>query len=246
MRVYSRQEFKDYCLRRLGAPVVEINVDDEQVEDRIDDALQYYYDYHFDGTEKVLAKYPLTINDINAGILTMPESVIGVTNVFNINTSMSSSDMFSIRYQIAMTDLYSLSKISIAPYAQTMQSLAEMDDVFSTRLPYRFNRRTGKVYFDQNLGSVISPGQFLVFEVYVTVNPEDNIRVWADRWLQRYATVLIKRQWGENLKKFEGIEMLNGITFSGQKIYDEAVEEISQLESEMLSSYSLPPALYIG
>lgn len=241
----SRPTFKETCLRRLGKPVIEINVDDDQVDDRIDEALRYYWDYHFDGTEKIYYKYEVTQADKDNKYITLPENIIGVVNIFNVGASLNVNNIFNIRYQIALNDLYTLTNVSLVPYFMAMQHIQLIEELLVGRKPIRYNRHRNRMYVDMDW-DLVSVGEFIIVEAYEVVNPDEWQDAWGDRWLQQYATALIKRQWGNNLKKYQGMQMPGGITFNGQQIYDEAIEEIQQLEKEMISSYSLPISDMIG
>lgn len=242
----TREELKDYCLRQLGAPVLEINVADEQIEDCIDDAIQYYHDYHFDGTEKVFLAHQVTDADVTNRYIDIPESVIGVINIFDIGDSFSTNNLFNIRYQIALNDLFAFNYGPFAPYYMALQNVALAEELFVGRQSLRFNRHTNRLYIDMAWGEKVVVGEHIIVEGYSALDPETYSDVYNDRWLKRYATSLIKKQWGTNLKKFEGLQMPGGITFNGQKIWDEATDEITQLESEMINSYSLPVSDMIG
>lgn len=242
----TREAFKEYCLRKLGKPVIEINVDDDQVEDRIDEALAYYHDYHFDGTEKVYLAHSVTEEDKTNRYLTIPEAVIGVVNIFDIGDSYSTNNLFNIRYQIALNDLFAFNYGPFAPYYMALQNVALAEELFVGRQSLRYNRHVNKLYIDMDWEAKIVTGEYIIVEAYQKVDPETYSDVWADRWLQRYATAQIKKQWGENLKKFEGLQMPGGLTFNGQKIWDEATDELQKLEDEMISSYSLPVSDMIG
>lgn len=242
----TRTEFKNYCLRRLGAPVIEINVDDDQVEDRIDDALRYYWDYHFDGAEKLYYKHAITPQDKENKYITMPENIIGVVNLFSIaDPSIRSDDLFNIRYQIALNDLYTLTSVSMVPYFLVMENLALISEMLVGKQPIRYNKNMNKLYCDMDWGR-LNEGEYLLVEAYQVVDPDLYPDVWKDRWMMQYATALIKRQWGSNLTKFTGMQLPGGLTFNGQKIYDDAVREIEDLEKNMISSYSLPVADMVG
>jgi len=236
----SRNEFKEYCLRALGKPVIEINVDDDQTEDRIDQALRFYWDYHFDGTEKIYYKHQLTANNIAEQYIDLPENIIGAVRIFEISDpAMSSDDLFNIRYQIALNDLYTLTRVGLVDYYMTREHLATVQEVLVGKTPIRYNRHRNRLYFDNAKDDYV-PGQYMMVEAYEIVDPNTYTDVWADRWLQYYTTQLIKRQWGSNLTKFEGMQLPGGITFNGQKIYDDADAEIKRLEEEMIVNYSLP------
>jgi len=241
----TRATFKEYCLRSLGKPVLEINVDDDQVEDRIDEALKYYWDYHFDGSSKTYYKYQLTADDITNQYITLPDNIIGVVNLFDIGDYTSSNNIFNIRYQIALNDLYTLTFQSMVPYYMAFQHLQLMQEILVGRQPIRYNRHRNIVHIDMNWDKVVV-GQYIILEAYQIVDPDTYTDAWGDRWLARYATALIKRQWGSNITKFNGIQMPGGITFNGEKIYNDAIEEITKLEAEMISSYSLPVHDLIG
>jgi hypothetical protein len=241
----SRASFKESCLRRLGKPVIEINVDDDQVDDRVDEALKYYWDYHFDGTEKIYYKHTVTTQDKTNKYVTLPENIIGAINIFSPGDALNTNNLFNIRYQIALNDLYTLTSISMVPYYMAMQHIQVIEELLVGKKPIRYNRHRNIFHVDMDW-DLVTEGQFLIIEAYQVIDPDTYTDAWGDRWLLQYATALIKRQWGNNLKKFDGMQMPGGITFNGQKIYDEAIQEITDLEKEMISSYSLPVADMIG
>lgn len=241
----TRAAFKEYCLRRLGKPVIEINVDEDQVEDRVDDALRYYWDYHFDGTEKIYYKHLVTDTDKTNKYITVPDNVIGAVNLFNIaDPSIRSDDLFNIRYQIALNDLYTLTSVSMVPYYMVMEHLSLISEMLVGKQLLRFNRHMNRLYIDMDWNSLSN--EYLLVEAYQIIDPNEYVDVWKDQWLLRYATALIKRQWGSNLTKFTGMQLPGGLTFNGEKIYNDAVAEITDLEDKMISSYSLPVMDMIG
>ena len=241
----TRSAFKEYCLRRLGKPVIEINVDEDQVEDRVDDALRYYWDYHFDGTEKIYYKHLVTDTDKTNKYITVPDNVIGAVNLFNIaDPSIRSDDLFNIRYQIALNDLYTLTSVSMVPYYMVMEHLSLISEMLVGKQLLRFNRHMNRLYIDMDWNSLSN--EYLLVEAYQIVDPTEYVDVWKDQWLMRYATALIKRQWGSNLTKFTGMQLPGGLTFNGEKIYNDAVAEITDLEDKMISSYSLPVMDMVG
>lgn len=241
----TRSEFKAYCLRKLGAPVIEINVEDDQVEDRIDEALKYYWDYHFDGTERIYYKHQITANNVVDKYITLPENVIGAVRIFNIGDPMVTNNLFDIRYQIALNDLYTLTSVSMIPYYMMFQHIQLLEQLLVGQQPIRYNRHTDKLYVDMDWNKV-NVGNYLIVEAYQVLNPDTYTDAWSDRWLSRYATALIKRQWGTNLSKFTGMTLPGGVQFNGDKIYNDAVEEIEKMEREMATSYSLPAFDMIG
>jgi hypothetical protein len=241
----TRDQFKSYCLRKLGAPVIEINVDDDQVEDRIDEALIYYWDYHFDGTEKTYYKHQLTQTDIDNKYITVPDNIIGAVNLFPIGQALNTNNLFNIRYQIALNDLYTLTSVSMVPYYMALQHVQFLEQFLVGQQPLRYNRHVNKLYIDMDW-SIMGVGNYIIVEAYQIVDPTEYPKTWGDRWLARYASCLIKQQWGSNLKKFQGMQLPGGLTFNGQTIYDEATAEREELEKEMISSYSLPVTDMIG
>jgi hypothetical protein len=242
----TKEQFKQYCLRKLGAPVIEINVDDDQVDDRIDEALRYYYDYHFDGSDKIYYKHAVTQADVTNKYITLPENIIGAVSVFSIgDPSVRADDLFNIRYQIALNDLYTLTNVSVVPYYMVMEHLALLTEMLVGKVPIRYTRHKNRLYIDTDWGN-LAVGSFLLVEAYEIVDPVLYNDAWNDRWLQNYATALIKRQWGSNLTKFTGMNLPGGVQFNGEKIYNDAVDEITKMEQEMISGYSLPVLDMIG
>jgi len=242
----TREEFKDFCLRRLGAPLLEINVDEDQVEDCIEMAFSYYYDYHFDATEKVYLAHQVTQTDIDNKYLSISDSVIGIVNILPIGNSYSTNNLFNLRYQIALNDLFAFNTGPFAPYYMALQNVALAEELFVGKQGIRFQRHSNKLYVDIAWGEKIVLGEYMIIEAYQKIDPDVYTDMYNDRWLQRYCTALIKKQWGENLKKFEGMSMPGGVSFNGQKIWDEAKEEIDAMEEEMISSYSLPVTDMLG
>lgn len=242
----TRAEFKEYCLRKLGKPVIEINVDDDQVEDRIDESIRYYWDYHFDGTEKVYYKHLITNNDITNRYITLPENIIGAIRVFPIgDPSIRSDDMFNIRYQIALNDLYTLTSYSMIPYFMAMQHLALISDFLVGQQPIRYSRHRDRLFIDTKWENY-NAGEYLLIEAYEVLDPDTFGDMWSDRWLQNYTTAKIKYQWGSNLTKFTGMQLPGGVQFNGEKIFNDAKDEIDVMEKEMISGYSLPVMDMIG
>ena len=242
----SRNDFKEYCLRSLGKPVIEINVDDDQVEDRIDQALRFYWDYHFDGTEKVYYKHQIDANTISSQSIELPENIIGVVKVFEIgDPTTTSGDIFNINYQIALNDLYTLTNVGLLNYYMTRQHLGVIQEILVGKTPIRYNRHRNILHLDMTKEKM-TIGEFILVEAYEVVDPNIYPDVWSDRWLQYYTSQLIKRQWGSNLTKFEGMQLPGGITFNGAKIYDDSDAEVKRLEEEMIFNYSLPVLDMIG
>jgi hypothetical protein len=245
--VNSRQQFTEYCLRKLGFPVIEINVDPDQVEDRIDDALQYFQDYHFDGLQKVYYIHKITQEDINQRYLDLSDvrdnsnnatEIVGVTRIFPLMDSQASISMFDLRYQLRLNELYDFTSASYINYTMTMQHLRMLEQLFVGETPIRYQRHMQKLFIDWGWGQSSAPvGSIVVIEAYAIINPTVYNRVWDDRWLKRYGTALVKRQWGENLKKFGNIQLPGGVVLNGDKIFEEAMDEIKELEEDMENNY---------
>jgi hypothetical protein len=245
--ITSRTDFKDYCLRRLGWPVIDINVDDDQVEERIDDAIQYWQDYHFDGMQKVYYVHHITAEDNTNKYLDMSSirdssnnttEVLGVTRIFPIQDSSASINMFDLRYQLRLNELYDFTSASYINYTLTQQHLRSLELMFTGETPVRFQRHMQRLFIDWAWDSSQVPvGTVAIIECYTTLNPDHYTRVYNDRWLKEYTTELIRKQWGSNLKKFGGIQLPGGVVLNGDKIFADADKEIRRLEQEMENNY---------
>lgn len=316
----TRTQFADYCKRRLGHPVIEINVDDDQIDDRIDDVLEFYQDYHFDGTERLYLKHKLTPEDRERKYIFIPEKIIGVLGILDFDNSSSSVNMFDLRYQLRLHDLYDFTSVSYVSYEITMQHLRTLNLLFSGTPQTRFHRHRNRLYLDVNWSQELLADSYIIIECYGKINPDrvnfdgtisttagnnyvtaagasfdrtfaqddefivqtgagevstrvvavlssntmnttttwssteaglsswipGNTEVWNDRILKDLGTAYIKRQWGNNLKKFGGIQMPGGILLNGQIIYDEAVAEIEKMRSEFISWNTLDSNFLMG
>lgn len=315
----SRQDLAEYCLRNLGAPVLEINIADEQLEDRIDEALEFWRQYHNEGIEKIYLKhrirasaltlttavaadFPLmsvvtgqtsgakarcvvqtneestgtklliniisgdfvvgeTITDgthtaviapngiflgeIDTKCIELPDLVYGVSRMLPFSGTSMSKSMFDIQYQLRLNDLYDLTSTSIIYYKQVMSHLALLDLELNGKPQFRFNRLAGKVYPDINWEADIALGDYVVLECYRAMDPTTFPRVWNEAWLKHYTTALFKRQWATNLKKFGGLQLPGGVVLDGQSMYQEAMQEIKDLEEE-LQNKSAPLEFFMG
>ena len=276
----SRSELKNYCLRQLGAPVLEINVADEQVDDIIDDAIQYFHERHFDGVLRTYLKYEVTQNDIdrgkgpgqsgvlgittttatstidgaevqfdwkeNSNYLQVPPAVIGVEKVFHFDGSQSmSSGMFSIKYQLFLNDIYFWGAMEMLTYNMTRTYLSDLEFALTTQKQIRFNQRMDRLYMDVNWEE-LTAGDWLIMDCYRTLDPNDYARVWNDSFLKRYTTALLKKQWGQNLIKFNGVKLPGGVELNGRDIYEDGVKELEVIQEMMSSTYELPPLDMIG
>lgn len=242
----TRKEFKEWCLRKLGKPVIEINVDPDQVEDRIDEALSYYWDYHFDGAEKIFFKHQITDTDKTNGYITVPENIIGAINVFPLGSNITASTgMFNVQYQLVLNNIHDFASYNMTNFFMSMQHLQFMEELLVGMQPIRYNRHVNRLHIDTDWDR-IATGEYIVAECYQIVDPNTYSDVWKDRWLQTYASAKIKYQWGSNLTKFNGMQLPGGVQFNGEQILADAREEIQRLEEEMITSYSLPVIDMIG
>ena len=322
MALASRQDLQDYSLRRLGAPVIEINVEEGQLSDRIDDALQFFQEYHFDGVERVFvshqlvgSKLKLTTNiassftkgetitggtsgatakvdstdgqyitveesdgtwqasetvtggtsgttgtmapsdfytkgDIENGYIPIGSGILGVTRLFNFGGAATNNtrdgQLFDLMYQFRMNDLYNLMGADMVYYTIVQSHLTTLEKLLTSERQIRFNRKTDRLYVDTDWDRTFNVGDYIVAEAYAIIDPATYTEVYDDMFLKKYTTALIKRQWGENLKKFAGIQMPGGVTLNGDQIYQEAVQEIAAIEEEMSLKYELPPSFMIG
>lgn len=243
----TRQEFSDYCLRKVGAPVIDIEIDELQIDDRIDEALKYYQDFHYNGSEHTYYKHIMTDTDIQNSYIDIGDPLMfSITRMFNIGAlSLYSTNMFSINYQIALNDLYTLTSVSMVPYYLAMEQLQLIKELLVGRQPIRFNQLTNRIYIDMTPGKVAA-GQYLIFEGYRILDPNTYATIWGDRWLQNYATCLIKLQWLENISKYKDVEIISGSRLNVDRMLDDTIQLKEKLESEMIYSWSLPPLDFYG
>ena len=268
----TRESLKQYCLRALGKPVIEINVDDDQLEDRLDESLQYFAQYHTDGIRRTYLKYKLTSDDKTrlknatrssesatdleeSGVstthveqdnyLVIPDSVISVTNIFPFSDK-GNLNLFDVRYQLRLNDLYDFSSTSIIHYDMTLRHLDMLDHILVGERPIRFNQHKNRLYIDMDWSNDIDAGDFIIIECYRKLDPSTFTDIFDDIFLKKYLIQLIKKQWGTNLSKFQGVAMLGGVTMNGEQIYSQAQEEINKLEEQIQLSYELPPNYMMG
>ena len=323
MALASRTDLQDYCLRRLGAPVIDINVDEQQVSDRIDDALQFWQEYHFDGVERTYVKHQVTgsqlkLNlsvagnfqrnetvtggtsgatarvdtgegqyitieqvltgtfvageqitgsesgttatlsgsnhytegDIEKGYIPISNNILGITRVFNFGGAATNNtrdgQLFDLMYQFRMNDLYNLMGADMVYYTVVQSHLTTLEILLAGVRQIRWNRKTDRLYIDTDWDKTYNVGDFIVAEAFAILDPATYTEVYDDMFLKKYATALIKKQWGANMSKFSGIQMPGGVTLNGDQIFQEAAQEIVQIEEEMQKKYELPPTFMIG
>ena len=275
----SRTDLINYCKRQLGAPVLEINIADEQVDDLVDDALQYFHERHFDGVVQTFLKYKITQDDIdrgrgkgsnnpvgivtttatstvgisstfsfeeNSNFLQIPPAVLGINKIFRFDGSNTvTNNMFSVKYQLFLNDVYTFSSTEILSYAMTKRYLEDLDFALGTEKYIRFNKRQDRLYLDFDWGAA-TKDDYLIIDCYRLIDPNDFTRVYNDSFLKKYLTALMKRQWGQNLIKFQGVKLPGGIELNGRQIYDDAEKDLEIIREQMSNTYELPPLDMIG
>ena len=275
----STTDLINYCKRQLGAPVLEINIADEQVDDLVDDALQYFHERHFDGVVQTFLKYKITQDDIdrgrgkgsnnpvgivtttatstvgisstfsfeeNSNFLQIPPAVLGINKIFRFDGSNTvTNNMFSVKYQLFLNDVYTFSSTEILSYAMTKRYLEDLDFALGTEKYIRFNKRQDRLYLDFDWGAA-SKDDYLIIDCYRLIDPNDFTRVYNDSFLKKYLTALMKRQWGQNLIKFQGVKLPGGIELNGRQIYDDAEKDLEIIREQMSNTYELPPLDMIG
>lgn len=319
----TRDEFKSYCLRALGDGVLQINMTDDQIEDRIAEALFMFQQYHMDAVEKVFIQHQITpstlhltgvtgnlqpsqlvvgnttafnayinevvnantitytsvipghlsnfqvgegivtlgtsnsnatatvanvvLGDYDNGYITVDPEVIGVTRIFAPYDSRISADiLFDPQSQFNMSLLANFTSSTVVPYyiGRSYQQL--LNDMFRGRPGIRFQRHTNRVYLDIQLKANIPPGYFIIVEGTRVLDPDLYPLIWSDRWLQRYTIALLKRQWGTNLSKYNGIALPGGVTLDGMTMFTNAQTEVEHLEDELRNTYMEPPGFIVG
>jgi hypothetical protein len=230
----TRQEFTDYCLRKLGAPVIDINLSDEQIDDRIDEAIDFYRDYHYDGSQLVYLKHIMTQPEIDQGWVPVDSNLLGVTRIFDLTTS-TGSGMFNVQYQYVLNNLSSMTGYSVVDYVMSMTHLSLMQEILAGKPMIRYNRRVDKLYIDVGEGD-LTVGEYIIIEGYDIIDPDVYSDFWKDRWLQNYAATLIKENWGNVLTKFRDFQMVGGTTFNGEQILSDAREERLRMEEQAINT----------
>ena len=268
----TKATLKSYCLRALGYGVIDINVSDDQADDRLDEALQYFAQYHYDGIEKMYLKHLVTSDEVTRArsdaettatdtadssitatwkegksFIPIPSSVVSVVQVFPFTDTGGGSNMFDIRYQLRLNDLFDFSSTSIIQYQMTMNNIDLLEHILVGETPIRFNQHQNRLYIDMDWeNDVTADVEYLIIECYRKLDPTTYTDVYDDIYLKRYTTALLKKQWGANLSKFNGVTMLGGVTMNGEQLYTQALEEQNKLEEEIQLAYMLPINYMVG
>ncbi len=267
-KISSKEDLINYAYRRLGSPVIEINVDYEQAEDRVEDALEYFRERHFDGVERAYFRHQITAQDVanryvssnsfgsingsTADDQPTGKDIVSVLKVFQFS-DFTNINMFDVRYQMALTDYFGLnrglggnSSLGLASYDSTKRYITLIQDLFNPEKPLTFNKVSNRIHIAMDWGKELDIGDYLMFETYVGLNPEIFTEIYNDRYFKEYFTALLKRQWGQNLSKFDGVQLPGGVMLRGGQIVAEANAEILQVEQEALRSYELPVDFITG
>ena len=246
----SRATLIEYCKRRLGDPVIEINVDEDQLEDRVDEALQYYREFHSDATVRTYLKHQVTAQDVTNEYITLANNIVFVSKMFPLQSSFQSSrNFFDIKYQMMLNDIADLMNFAgdLAYYEQMQQYLSLLDMKLNGQPQVQFSRKQNRLYiFGDFQDDDINEGDYIVAEVYTEINDSDHTSIFNDMFLKEYTTALIKQQWGQNLIKFNGIQLPGGVAINGREIFEDAQKEIAEIEEKSFSTYELPPFDMIG
>ena len=267
----TKATLKSYCLRSLGDGVIDINVSDDQVDDRLDEALQYFAQYHYDGIERMYLKHKITQAELDRGItnattsvtdkvdsgisadwlegkgfIPVPDTIVSVVKVFPLTDTGGGGSLFDVRYQLRLNDLYDFSSTSVMHYQQTMQHLDFLEHILVGETPIRFNQHQNRLYLDMDWTNNMTADEYLIIECYRKLDPTTYTDIYDDIYLKRYATSLIKKQWGANLSKFSGVAMLGGVTMNGETLYSQAIEEQNKLEEQIQMAFELPVNYMIG
>jgi hypothetical protein len=246
----SRDTLIDYCKRRLGEPVIEINVDEDQLEDRVDESIQYFQEFHSDATFRAYVSHQLTSTDVTNKYITTSSDVHFVSRVFPlISSSSSSGQLFNLRYQMHLSELTDMSQFAgdIAYYEQIQQYLSLLDMTLNGHTMVDFARRQNRIYLHGHLEDLdVTAGDYIVYEVYNTINPDSHTSIYNDMWLKEYTTSLIKQQWGMNLMKFEGMQLPGGVILNGRQLFDDAQGEIQDLRERIRLEHEMPADFFVG
>lgn len=253
--IESRDDLKDYILRRLGSPLLKINVSDDQIDDRIDDALMKFSEFHADSTVTLFQKYTITAADVANQWVPIPPNVISIKRIVPLidggfgGSSSSTLAIFDPKFQFLQSDLLSfgasdmsLSHLTILQsYIRQMQS-----DMNGLSEMVQFSRHLGRLYIYVDWGDDIKEGSIIIIESTRIITEDVTGSIFNNSWVRDYTTSLVKYQWGSNLNKYQGITMVGGVTFNGEQIMNEAKEEILKHLDDLRTTWELPPIFMMG
>jgi len=250
MAITSRDEFIEYIKRSLGDPVIEINVEEQQMEDRVDEALAYWREFHSDAVHRTYIKHLVTAADITNQYITVQSDALHIIKMFSVGSSTSSArNFFDIKYQMHLNDIADIHTYigDLAYYEQMQQYLSLLDQRLTGSPQVNFARRQNRLYIRGDIEDKdIQEGDYIILEAYVYIDESTFNQVWEDIWLKEYSVALVKRQWGSNLMKFEGMQLPGGVQINGRQIYEDAINEIAQLRERIRLEYELPADFFVG
>jgi hypothetical protein len=245
----SRATLIEYCLRRLGDPVIEVNVDPDQQEDRVDEALQYFREYHSEATYRGYVQHLVTADDVTNKYISLSSNVQQVTRLFKLSAAIFTRNMFSVKYQMHLNDIANMHSYigDLAYYEQVQQYLSLLDMRLNGTPQVDYVRKQNRLYIHGEFEEEdIKAGEYIVAEVYSVISESDHTAVWNDMWLKEYTTALFKLQWGSNLIKFEGMQLPGGVTLNGRQLYEDAMQELERLREKIRNEHELPIDFFVG
>jgi hypothetical protein len=249
----SRQQLIDYSLRKLGEPVIEINVDPDQMEDRVDEAIQYFIEYHNQGIQRTYINHVVTQDDLDNNYITIGDDVVQILRVLPLgDIGNTSFNMFDASYQMMFDAVNKGFTIAgdMAYYEQMQQHLSLLDMKLNGTPQFNWSRYSNKLdmFGDLNDGD-ISLGDYIVMEAMVEIRPEGtgiNSSIYDNMFIKEFTTALIKQQWGANLIKFEGMQLPGGVTLNGRQIFEDAMQDIERLQERLRLEFEEPVDFFVG
>ena len=336
----TETELKEYCLRRLGKPVIDVNISDEQQDDLFDEALQIFQSYHYDGstqtylpkeitastqklasaptgtfqqdeyitggtsalrvkfhdyhsanttiryydpekknssnaiaigdgdtyyrdvtttwtasetitgatsgaTATVHASTTQSIGAIDNHYISLDEKYSGISGILPFTSNFKGTGMFSVKYQFALNELYRLGT-DMKNWVFAQQHLRTIDDLFGGKPQFRFNQHLDRLYLDIDWDQDVDIDDIIILRAHEVLDVTSFTDGYNDEFLKKYLATLFKKQWGQNLMKFEGIQMPGGVTLNGRQLYDDAREELTLLNEELYTRYSGPDQFIVG
>lgn len=251
--IKSRDELIDFCFHQLGAPVIQIELDEQQVAYCIDLAVERFQNVHVEGSMRRFIPHTITQEDKDYGYIVVPDKIMSIIKVIpagnGVNTNLSGMGMFNPVYQYRLNDFWDISSGGMSVYNDVMTNLAMVQDMFQSEIGIQFNRHSSRLYLEvdwKNGAGVMDVGKIIVVECFVAVDEDDAPKLYNDWWLKRYATALLKKQWAMNIGKFEGVQLPGGIVINSATLRAQAEQELESLNRELIDENSLPPIFMIG
>ena len=245
----NRATLIDYCKRALGDPVIEINVDEDQLDDRVDQALDYFQEFHSDSMLRTYIKHQLTATDVTNKYIAMPANVLQVKRVLPFNLSSQGSSMFDVKYQLMLHDITNMTSFlgDVGYFSQIQQYTQLLDMTLNGHPQHDYAYHQQRVYIHGDFeDETLKANEYIVIEALIKIDENTHNSIWNDKWLKLYGTQLIKQQWGSNLIKFSGMQLPGGVSMNGDAIYESATQEILRLQEELRLEQEDPVSFFIG